>query len=342
MKNAIRLGVLTLGVLCGFSASGQTTVPGDFTGDGQLQSDDIDQLARVIVAGHDWFDLNGDGIVDRWDRNVLVEELMQTWMGDVNLDGGFNTMDLVQMFQAGEYDDGIPGNSTWAEGDVNGDGDFDSGDLVASLHTGYECGPRDPNGTMQCRWETFGSGTLPRPLPGTSAWAGDLDLDMALTAADIDFLSEVVREGVGDRAQTLFLQRGFDLNGDQVINSDDHRFWVQDLKLTWFGDANLDGQLGTEDMVLAFQSGKFEQPEFASWAEGDWNGDLEFDSADLVQLFGQCGYDCCPFGDCTRAAEPVSSVPEPARIPLLEFAIGAYWGISRIWPSPRSCSRMIS
>lgn len=51
-------------------------------------------------------------------------------LGDSNLDGIFNSADLVQVFSAGEYEDNIPFNSTWEEGDWNSDLDFDSSDLV--------------------------------------------------------------------------------------------------------------------------------------------------------------------------------------------------------------------
>jgi hypothetical protein len=46
------------------------------------------------------------------------------------------------LFRLGKYDDGIPGNSTFAEGDWNGDGVFDSSDLVLVFQLGtYEGGP---------------------------------------------------------------------------------------------------------------------------------------------------------------------------------------------------------
>jgi hypothetical protein len=51
--------------------------------------------------------------------------------GDFNSDGIFDTSDLTFVFQAGEYEDDIVGNSTFEEGDWNGDGDFTTADLVA-------------------------------------------------------------------------------------------------------------------------------------------------------------------------------------------------------------------
>ena len=57
--------------------------------------------------------------------------------GDVNLDGVFDSGDLIIMFQAGEYEDGIPGNSTREEGDFDGDGDFTTSDLVLVFRAGF-------------------------------------------------------------------------------------------------------------------------------------------------------------------------------------------------------------
>jgi hypothetical protein len=51
----------------------------------------------------------------------------------------FNSTDLVHVFQVGEYDDTIAGNSRWSDGDWTNDNEFDSSDLVAALQTGkYE------------------------------------------------------------------------------------------------------------------------------------------------------------------------------------------------------------
>jgi hypothetical protein len=60
----------------------------------------------------------------------------QAIVGDANLDGGFDSQDLVRVFQTGEYEDGTLGNSSWAEGDWNGDGEFDSRDLVRAFQAG--------------------------------------------------------------------------------------------------------------------------------------------------------------------------------------------------------------
>ena len=51
--------------------------------------------------------------------------------------GVFDSADLVQVFQTGEYEDGIADNSSYEEGDWNGDGDFDSADLVAMFQSSH-------------------------------------------------------------------------------------------------------------------------------------------------------------------------------------------------------------
>jgi hypothetical protein len=56
--------------------------------------------------------------------------------GDANIDGVFNSTDLIEVLANGEYEDNIAGNSTWSEGDWTGEGDFDSGDLVEALASG--------------------------------------------------------------------------------------------------------------------------------------------------------------------------------------------------------------
>ncbi len=59
--------------------------------------------------------------------------------GDADIDGLFNSQDLVNVFQVGEYEDTILGNSTWSDGDWNNDDEFTSADLVAAFQTGnYE------------------------------------------------------------------------------------------------------------------------------------------------------------------------------------------------------------
>ena len=64
-------------------------------------------------------------------RSVLV---------DANLDGQFDSSDLVSAFAGGKFEDDVM--ATWAEGDWNADLRFNSSDLVAAFADGgYESGP---------------------------------------------------------------------------------------------------------------------------------------------------------------------------------------------------------
>jgi hypothetical protein len=66
--------------------------------------------------------------------------------GDVNGDRAFDSSDLVTVFQAGKYEDGVAHNAVFAEGDFNGDGDFDSSDLVLAFQLGHYERERAPSG----------------------------------------------------------------------------------------------------------------------------------------------------------------------------------------------------
>jgi hypothetical protein len=90
-------------------------------------------------------DLDGDGDVDvlsasvRDDKIAWYENLSNPpirKIGDSNGDGIFNSSDLIVVFQAGEYEDGVPQNSTFEEGDWSGDHEFDTTDLVLAFQAG--------------------------------------------------------------------------------------------------------------------------------------------------------------------------------------------------------------
>jgi hypothetical protein len=121
------------------------TTPGDFDATGELTVEDFDLLSERVRAGthRRGFDLNADRLVDQADRQIWVHDLKGTYFGDANLDGEFNSSDLVLVFGAGEYEDDVAGNSSWATGDWNGDGEFTSIDLVTAFQDGgYAAGPR--------------------------------------------------------------------------------------------------------------------------------------------------------------------------------------------------------
>jgi hypothetical protein len=119
------------------------TLPGDFNDDGVLDIADIDDLSAQVVAGSTdmKYDVNSNASVEVGDITFWVKDLFNTWIGDANLDGQFNSGDLVAVLATGTYEADIA--AVWSSGDFNGDGRFNSGDLVSALADGgYEAGPK--------------------------------------------------------------------------------------------------------------------------------------------------------------------------------------------------------
>jgi hypothetical protein len=121
--------------------------PSDFNNDGTVDVADVNLLLAEVRAGTNTpqFDRTGDGLVNQDDILLVVTgpDELNTYIGDANLDGAFDSGDLVTVFIPGQYEDNVPGNSTWETGDWNGDGDFGTGDLTFAFQQGgFELGPR--------------------------------------------------------------------------------------------------------------------------------------------------------------------------------------------------------
>ena len=106
---------------------------GDVDGNGLTQAADVDTFCRAVRANNPWFDHNDDGAVDQLDVWSFVATTFSSSAGDANLDGRFDSSDLIQVFVAGTYEDAVSGESTWTTGDWDGDGRFTSTDLVIAL-----------------------------------------------------------------------------------------------------------------------------------------------------------------------------------------------------------------
>jgi hypothetical protein len=142
---------------------------------------------------------------------------------------------------------------------------------------------------------------------------GDFNNNGVLDAADIDDLTGQSASGANNAT--------YDLNSDAQVNLGDITVWIKDLKNSWFGDANLDGEFNSSDLVTLFVAGTYEDPSKpAVWTTGDFNGDGLFTSSDLVTALSDGGYEAGP-----RAA--VSAVPEPSSLVLL--ALGSLLVIRR-------------
>lgn len=115
-----------------------TNQAGDYNGDGRTDGQDLAVFAVAYRSGSNdpKFDLNRDGSWNESDRDYMVRTLLRTDYGDANLDRQFDSGDLIQVFQYGQYEDGVTANSTWQEGDWNLDGEFDTGDLILAFQAG--------------------------------------------------------------------------------------------------------------------------------------------------------------------------------------------------------------
>jgi hypothetical protein len=113
---------------------------GDFTGDGAVDLDDVNQLATAVNDGltADDFDVDENGVVDRQDVFALVQS-MGGLVGDANLDGTVNATDLNQVGLHWLHSNCVG----WGEGDFTGDGAVTAGDLnMLGLNWLQAAGPR--------------------------------------------------------------------------------------------------------------------------------------------------------------------------------------------------------
>ena len=115
-------------------------LPGDFDGNKVVDAGDIDSLVQGFATQSHQFDVTNDGTVDLDDHRIWVKDFANTYFGDANLDGEFNSVDFVQVFQLGKYETGQ--GAGWGGGDWDGDGVFSSGDFIIAFQDGgYEQGP---------------------------------------------------------------------------------------------------------------------------------------------------------------------------------------------------------
>ena len=120
---------------------------------------------------------------------------------------------------------------------------------------------------------------------------------------------------VDSRRQNSILDAIYDLNQDEQVNGDDRLYWIETLKDTYVGDADLDGQFDSHDMVAVFVAGEYEDDlaDNSTGATGDWDGDGEFQSDDIVFSFQFGGYEQGP-------PEAVPAIPEPSGLVMSGLA----------------------
>lgn len=183
----------------------------------------------------------------------------------------------------------------------------------------------EPTGNQQDRPQMD---VLESHLAGLFIPNGDFNQDSIIDASDIDLLSAAIRTQPSDSR--------FDVNGNGRVDTLDRAVWIDDLARTYAGDANLDGQFSSEDLVAVFVAGEYEDRLVgnSTWSSGDWTGDGEFDSQDFLYAFRQGGYNAGP-----RTA--VQSVPEPVGTWIVAVVI-IPWILARTDPQVRGRPARIS
>jgi hypothetical protein len=153
----------------------------------------ISTLARgaLSVASAD---VDGDGDLDvlstsSGDNKIAWYENLSPLVGDSNRDGVFNSSDLILVFQAGEYEDGIAGNSTFEEGDWNRDGEFDSADFVLAFQQGNYVSAAKFAATVDWLWADPTDKNSHRKPRHVILGRGDGFADAWWTERDFDFLA---------------------------------------------------------------------------------------------------------------------------------------------------------
>jgi hypothetical protein len=131
--------------------------------------------------------------------------------------------------------------------------------------------------------------------------SGDFNHNSILDAADIDLLSTAVR------SQSANLM--FDLNLDGSVNQADREFWVQSRVGTYFGDADLDGEVQFADFLLLADG----FGHVGGWSSGDFDGDGEVRFQDFLILSNN-------FGSTSLAV-----IPEPPSLWLVCCVVVLAW-----------------
>jgi hypothetical protein len=141
----------------------------------------------------------------------------------------------------------------------------------------------------------------------TVAAAGDYNRDTLLDARDIDLQAAAMNAPNPDLAV-------FDENGDGLVDLADRTVWVKVHRRTWYGDADLNGEFNSGDLVAALAAGTYEADVAAGWEAGDFDGSGRFNSGDLIQALADGGYEQGPLA-------AVRAVPEPASVVMLTIGL---------------------
>ena len=134
----------------------------------------------------------------------------------------------------------------------------------------------------------------------------DLNGDGVLDVQDIDHLTRMIHSGTA-------LLPAFDQNNDHVLDYLDLSVYLVDAFDSAIGNSTLDGRFTSDDLLAVFRAGEYEDAfvDNSHWATGDWNGDYDSNSTDIVFAFQAGHYE----------QEGTSPVPEPSALALVTIGV---------------------
>ncbi|MEQ9453046.1 MAG: hypothetical protein RLN76_00460 [Phycisphaeraceae bacterium] len=127
---------------------------GDFDGNSLVNADDIDLLADAIRSGSNdlQFDLNSDLQLSSLDLDYMIQEILNTLLGDTNLDQAVDLVDLSILASS------FGGTSGWAGGNFNTDTLVDLIDLsTLAANFGQSPAVPEPGSALVMLWLAFGT-----------------------------------------------------------------------------------------------------------------------------------------------------------------------------------------
>ena len=252
---------------------------GDVNGDGVTNAIDIDAVAAAIRLANTNtdYDIDGNGIVDLTDKNLLVREILGTDYGDANLDMQVDAADY-EIWSQNQFET----NVGWSGGDFDGDFQVDVSDFNvwnshrAPVRLTLTAGPSSTE-IIRSAHPASKFSTVTTELTGIVSQAnarmdlgGDLNGDSAEDAADIDMLAAAIREGSTDAF--------FDLDESGTVDISDLDYMVENILNTKYGDHNLDGIVNGTDLKAVTENA-FQLD--TGWSAGDFNGDGVTDVSDF-------------------------------------------------------------
>ena len=234
-----------------------------------------DLAGRLAIAAGEVLTVTAEPNAGSWQVVLRVGE--QQYLYDAN---GQNVELVDNAFQFTDAAQSIAWQNPSEAADTNGDGEVAPNDA----HPDHQRAER--------RWQSIAA-VASRPAAdrfgvgqrAASYW--DVNGDGYLSPID----ALLVIERLNAMSATYVDMSDLNLNDPSNLDDDAVDRVFDELQDT-IGDSNFDSRFNSEDLILAFQAGGYEDgiDDNSKWADGDWDGDRDFTTADIVLAFQQGNY----------------------------------------------------